>query len=98
MLNGDKNSDRFSFRKMRFLSFWWMSHLGKVVTEEAMNSKAVQDFLKSNPKFDLVIGDCFLTEGMLGGFVHRFGAPLIGLTSGIANLWSNEMVSKPALL
>lgn len=62
------------------------SFVGSSATEMALNYESVQNLLKSNEKFDLVIVEMFYTE-LLWGFAHRFDCPLLVLsTLGKTNL------------
>lgn len=84
---------KFQMRNMNPITFLLFSTLGEMMVDTFMSDKSVQQLLKSNQKFDLVIGECFLTEGLLGGFAHKYNAPIAAIGTFLPNTWTNEMVS-----
>lgn len=56
-----------------------------------MNHERMQQFLKKDHKFDLVIIESFATEAFYG-FGEHFNAPLIGLSTTVATGWLNMAV------
>lgn len=94
MVNKGKDSGTFQLRKMSPIDFILFSAVGNMMTNKTLSDPAVRNLLKSNKKFDLIIGECFLTEGLLGGFSYKYKAPMIGVATFIPNTWSNEMVRR----
>lgn len=91
-IGGDSKEGRFGLRNMNALKFLMFGVVGDKIVESTMTSKQIQDLMKSNQKFDLVVGECFLAEALLAGFAYKYNAPLIGFTTFIPNTWGNEMV------
>lgn len=60
----------------------------------ALKVPAVQQLIQSNSKFDLIITELFNTDCFLG-FVHKFKAPFMALTSHEIVPWSNERFGNP---
>ncbi|KAK6621421.1 hypothetical protein RUM44_001228 [Polyplax serrata] len=87
---------KFQMRNMNPITFLLFSTLGEMMVDTFMSDKSVQQLLKSNQKFDLVIGECFLTEGLLGGFAHKYNAPIAAIGTFLPNTWTNEMIGNPA--
>lgn len=59
-----------------------------------LNSSAIQNFLKTNEEFDLILieqfnSDCFL------GFSWYFNAPHIGITTHVLMPWANHFFGSP---
>lgn len=59
------------------------------------SAEAVQNLLKSNATFDLIIVEDFLLLSLSAFSVH-FNAPFIYLTSAGANSWNNHLFGNPA--
>ncbi|XP_049808950.1 UDP-glucosyltransferase 2-like [Schistocerca nitens] len=80
--------------------FSW-KRLGAALCEGELSSPEMQEFIKSAPKFDLVILERLLTPCFYG-LIHKVGSPpLIGyITVGaiIPSLWTDGNPSNPAYL
>lgn len=63
--------------------------------EYVFASEAVQNLLKSNERFDLVIIEDFLIPSLTALSVH-FNAPFIYVSSVGANVWNNHFFGNPA--
>nr|XP_018906826.1 PREDICTED: UDP-glucuronosyltransferase 2B1-like [Bemisia tabaci]XP_018906827.1 PREDICTED: UDP-glucuronosyltransferase 2B1-like [Bemisia tabaci] len=59
-----------------------------------MESEAVQKLLKSNERYDLIITESFVPDMMLG-FVHKFKAPLVLLSSCGLPPWTSDFLANP---
>lgn len=71
------------------LRYWALRHCQK-----ALNVPAVQQLIQSNSKFDLIITELFNSDCFLG-FVHKFQAPFVALTSHDIVPWANERFGNP---
>lgn len=71
--------------------------LGLMITSHTMSHPKVQNLLKSNTKFDVIVIEIFVNEAMLG-FGHHFNAPIVGMSTFGANNWINDMVGTPSPL
>lgn len=63
-------------------------------TEAVFQEPQVQDLLRSDAKFDLVITEQFINDAHKG-FATRFDAPLIAFSTIGACFWNNHLVSNP---
>ncbi|KAG5883246.1 hypothetical protein JTB14_000035 [Gonioctena quinquepunctata] len=79
-----------------FLIIFMMNSMGNELTEKTLKNPAVQELLKSDKEFDVVIVGHFLDDGM-SAFATHFNAHLILLSTLGANLWNNHLVGNPAL-
>ncbi|RZC34097.1 UDP-glucuronosyltransferase 1-7C-like [Asbolus verrucosus] len=57
-------------------------------------SPALRDFLKTDHTFDVIIAEFFNSDCLLG-IVHKFKAPLIGISSCTIMHWTNERFGNP---
>ena len=62
--------------------------------EAGLNIPEVRQLIKSNKKFDLILIESFNTDCFLG-FVHRFQAPFIALSSHQIMPWVNQQIGNP---
>jgi hypothetical protein len=62
--------------------------------DKMLSFHKVQELLKSEEKFDLVITETFLTDCFLP-FVHKFIAPNIVVTFCVMFPWSNDHMGNP---
>lgn len=79
------------------ITFLLFNPLGKLLVNETLSSKGVQELMKSKQKFDLILAENFLNEGINCGFSHFYKAPLIGIGTFMPNIWSTSMVSSQIL-
>lgn len=71
-----------------------LAHYGKLACEDAMATKVVQNLLKSKDSYDLIITEYFNSNCFLG-FAHKFGAPVVTLSSSTLMPWNNEPFGNP---
>ncbi|XP_043461764.1 UDP-glucosyltransferase 2-like [Leptopilina heterotoma] len=71
------------------LRHWALRHCQK-----ALNVPGVQQLIQSDSKFDLIITELFNSDCFLG-FVHKFQAPFVALTSHEIVPWANERFGNP---
>lgn len=64
-------------------------------TEKILSNAKVQELIKSNEHFDLIIILQFFDDA-IRGFQHRFKAPVIGLNPIGASSWVNEVMINPS--
>ncbi|XP_028144498.1 UDP-glycosyltransferase UGT5-like [Diabrotica virgifera virgifera] len=85
----------FDFPKMPYISqLLRMVDFRRVVTTHTFKNKNVQDLMKSNETFDLVIMSHFVNDAMVI-FAHRFKCPLIILAPGPVTPFNNFMFVNP---
>lgn len=84
------NINRFTQYKniIKFVS------LGLEDCELDLFSDTAKKLYYSNRKFDIIIAEFFANTCFLG-FVHRFKAPLIGISSTNIHHWDNEIIGNP---
>lgn len=68
---------------------WSLQHC-----EAGLKNPGVRQLIKSNSKFDLILTENFNSDCFLG-FVHRFQAPFIALTSHQITPWGNSRMGNP---
>lgn len=71
-----------------------LSMMAYETCEKGLSSKAVQDFLKRNDSFDLIITEYFNTDCFLG-FAHKYKVPVISLSSCTIMPWMNDRFGNP---
>jgi glucuronosyltransferase len=62
--------------------------------DKMLSFHKVQELLKSEETFDLVITETFLTDCFLP-FVHKFKAPHVAISSSVMFPWSNDRMGNP---
>nr|CAD7426014.1 unnamed protein product [Timema monikensis] len=77
-----------------FLTLWVLYSYGIQNCEATLSFPKIQEFLKSNQKFDLVIMELFNTECFLG-FAHKFQAPLVAVSTSYPMPWGQERFGNP---
>lgn len=80
----------FSAFKDAILVNQWALHHCQI----ALKVPAVQQLIQSDSKFDLIITELFNSDCFLG-FVHKFKAPFIALTSHEIVPWANDRFGNP---
>ncbi|XP_046416327.1 UDP-glycosyltransferase UGT5-like [Neodiprion fabricii] len=71
-----------------------LHNMAEIACYSALRTTAVKEFLKSDEKFDLILTESFNTDCFLG-FVHKFKAPFIGLSSHAIIPWVNNRLNNP---
>lgn len=69
-------------------------NIGNMMCDYVFSSEAIQNLLKSNESFDLIIIEDFLIPS-LTAFSVRFHAPFIYVSTVGANLWNNYLFGNP---
>ena len=72
-----------------------MNWMGNTVTEITLGHPEVQKLLNSGEKFDVVIMEQFVNDG-LKVLAHQFQAPLVLFSTCGSNAWINPLVGNPA--
>ena len=62
--------------------------------ELVFKHSSVQEFLKYQDKFDVIITEIFGSDCFLG-FVHKFNAPYVGVMTSIAYPWAHYRLANP---
>lgn len=73
----------------------FMTKMGCILTENTLKNQNVQNLLKSNETFDLVVMAQFLNEGLMG-IAHHFKAPVVLLSTMPLLSWANFLIGHPA--
>lgn len=71
--------------------------MGIFISNHTLTHPTVQNFLKSNAKFDVVVLENFVVEAMLG-FGPHFNASIVALSTFGPNIWINEVIGTPSPL
>lgn len=78
--------------------FWELTlkyiELGRNVTNWAISSQNLQNFLKTKQHFDVVVVEICFADALLGVGLH-FNAPIIGISAFGASKWTSELVGSP---
>jgi UDP:flavonoid glycosyltransferase YjiC (YdhE family) len=72
-----------------------MNSIGNEFTEGTLSDPNVQKLLKSDKKFDVVIIEQFVNDG-LKVFAHHYQAHLVVFVTFGSNAWINPLVANPA--
>lgn len=70
-------------------------NFGNQICDYTLSADAVQDLLKSEKRFDLIIVEDFVMPALTAFSVH-FKAPFILLSAIDANIWNNNLFGNPA--
>ncbi|KAF2881515.1 hypothetical protein ILUMI_24649 [Ignelater luminosus] len=81
-------------RLQQHLNSHFLAQLGWAACDNGYTQKAFQDFLKSRPKFDVILMEYFNTDCYLP-LAHILKAPLIGLSSCAIMPWTNLQMGFP---
>lgn len=79
----------------RWRTIFLLDDLAQMSCELGLATKEVQDLIKSNEAFDVIIAEFFNSDCFLG-FVDKFKAPLIGLSSCTLMPWTNDIIGNPS--
>lgn len=71
-----------------------LTNIGLKSCETLLSNAGVGDLIQTKRKFDLIIAEFFNSECVLG-FVHKFEAPLIGVSTGILMPWHGDRLGNP---
>ncbi|RZC42904.1 UDPGT and/or Glyco tran 28 C domain containing protein, partial [Asbolus verrucosus] len=92
----DKGLNFFDFENMSFIIYGiFMNILGNSLTESTLSHPNVQKLLKSDEKFDVVIVEQFVNDG-LKVLAYHYRAPLVSFVTFGSNAWINPLVANPA--
>lgn len=78
----------------KYVSSFILAYFGYQSCVAGLSSQQMQDFLKANQTFDLMVMEYFNTDCYLG-FAHKFKAPLISVGSCSLMPWLNERFANP---
>ncbi|KAJ8980277.1 hypothetical protein NQ317_005135 [Molorchus minor] len=91
-----KKSELYDMGRMSFLGqLSWVHTIGLTYTENVLKVKEVQELLKSNETFDLVLQEHFMNEAMMI-FAHKFKCPLVLLAPGPPTIFNNHLFANPS--
>ncbi|CAG9853563.1 unnamed protein product [Phyllotreta striolata] len=71
-----------------------LNTIGRILVDYTVTHPNFQKLLRSNEKFDVVILEQFLNEGLVVLGRH-FGAPVISFSTLGATIWTNDLVGNP---
>lgn len=66
--------------------------IGLAVSEEMVVHPLFQSLLREKPKFDLLLQEAFVSEGLMAGLARYFQVPFIGYATFIPSSWTHYMV------
>ena len=88
--------DLFQIVKQNFIVHsLYLNWMGNSVTETTLSHPKVQKLVNSGEKFDVVIIEQFINDG-LKVLAHQFQAPLVLFSTFGSNAWINSLVGNPA--
>ncbi|KAJ8946467.1 hypothetical protein NQ318_004513 [Aromia moschata] len=83
-----------SSRLKKILNVWMLADSANLSCEVGLSSSAVQNFLKTEEQFDVMIVEFFNSDCFLG-LVQKVKAPVIGITSGTMMPWNSKRFANP---
>ncbi|XP_018570347.1 UDP-glucuronosyltransferase 1-1 isoform X2 [Anoplophora glabripennis] len=92
--------DAFDMNMIQSSRFWkintvfLLSYVANFSCENGLASEAVQNFVKTKDRYDLMITEFFNSDCFLG-LAHRVKAPIIGLSSSTLMSWTSERLANP---
>lgn len=78
----------------RYKNTVMLALFGYRTCEDGLSSKQIQEFLRANQTFDLIVIEYFNTDCYLG-FAHKFKVPLVGVSSCTMMPWLNDRFGNP---
>ena len=76
----------------KYLLVTFFPSTGPLFMDMVYSSEEMQNLLRSDEKFDLILGEIFLDESLLAGLSYKYKAPVIGVAPFMPNLWANNVV------
>ncbi|XP_023311037.1 UDP-glucuronosyltransferase 2B14-like [Anoplophora glabripennis] len=92
--------DAFDVNIAESSRFWKINHvlllsyIANSSCENGLASEAVQNFMKTKDRYDVMITEFFNSDCFLG-LAHRVKAPIIGLSSSTLMSWTSERLANP---
>ncbi|KAJ8972842.1 hypothetical protein NQ314_000006 [Rhamnusium bicolor] len=83
-----------SNRIYKVLNTLFLSYMANMSCETGLSSKALQNFMKTKEKYDLMIIELFNSDCFLS-LAHKIKAPIIGLSSCTPMPWTSERFANP---
>ncbi|KAL0270116.1 UNVERIFIED_CONTAM: hypothetical protein PYX00_007626 [Menopon gallinae] len=77
-------------------STFMLHKMGLAMTDMFLSTQTIRDFIRSDRKYDLVIGEAFFIEAVLAGFSKKYDCPLIALSTNFPSFYVNYMVGNPS--
>ncbi|XP_045481093.1 UDP-glycosyltransferase UGT5-like isoform X5 [Harmonia axyridis] len=71
-----------------------LADLGLVSCSKMLSNPDVKELIGSQKKFDLILAEFFNSECVLG-FVNKFRAPLVGVSTGLLMPWHGDRLGNP---
>lgn len=71
-------------------------YIGLETSDQMVKHPAFQKLLKDKPKFDLLLHEAFVSEGLMAGLSKHFDVPFIGYATFIPSTWTHYMVGNVA--
>lgn len=68
--------------------------MGNILTNYTFSTNEVQQLLKSNATFDVIVMEDFLAASLMG-LSHYYKAPLVLVCGQGANIWNNNLFGNP---
>lgn len=82
--------------KMRDYSKWWsvliFPLMGSTMIDMVLSVPEVQNLIKSEEKFDLILGETVMDEAFIAGFSYKHKAPIVALNTFLPGMFANSMV------
>lgn len=95
-IHTDAGKENFlNYKQMNYVDSilaWY--EMGQNITRWTLENKNVQNFLKTNQHFDVIVIEVFGQESLFG-LMHHFNAPLIGVSAFGASHLTTDLVGSP---
>lgn len=83
------------YRYEKYRTIMALARMGYETCEDVLSMQSVQDLIKGNHTFDLLMAEYFDTDCFLG-FAHRFKIPVVGVSSCTILHTLNERLGNPS--
>ncbi|XP_008191815.1 UDP-glycosyltransferase UGT5 isoform X1 [Tribolium castaneum] len=87
-------NDYQGLRTERWFILRTLNNFSLGMCQQDLSSPSLGDFLKSGPKFDVVLTEYFNCDCFLS-VLHKFKSPVIGVSSSTVMHWTNEIFANP---
>ena len=92
-MNTSDTSQVFKVGKwMRWAQLLFFAYMGPRFMDYLLSRSEMQQFLKADEKFDLIVGETVFVESAVAGFSYKYNAPIVLIAPFLPNNWANHMV------
>lgn len=92
-------TNQFEMKNMHpLVLLFTVPFMGQLVSDKFLSDPKVQAILKSDKKFDVIIGEAYISDAALAGFGYKYSAPVVAYSSSMALHTATYLVSTLSVL